>query len=539
METEKEEKRIEKEEKRVEEEESFAAKFTDNHQALINWDNARRAKELNERAIIDVMFINMEGKLEQGKNACNDLLKYVKEVARCQQEFVKSFGKLGNALDERYHYGTLEDAVIVLKMHSINSCSIYEEHNKILTETIAVQLSQLVTDYSKQSSKVMEAGKKASKDYDSAREASNKAFAAYLVAFDEFLHYDKTKIIPAHDPLMAEKNYQQSLEVLKTERDKSSAELEQIFEAFVALELKRIEATRDVLQTHAAKQRLINNRLTDGIASLEKATEEVNTEADKDLLMRQSFNRRAIANNHLQKLTSQIQQLRVNQAHAQTQGKLGAIQSSERQLSELQTQHSELRSDLGLPLGSSPSLMQVRTESNADLRSSAPISESGSELRRSTSDTRQSYNQLAQQQSPMEKQKSLSTLGDSPMQQNFSFRNSMEITEPAPTVMEPPKTGYLFRKSKIMKSWKQTHCVLSSCGYLYIYTRKEKPTPKYVVPLSDVAMKDLIENEDPNVFELVVNQHSFFPTKYQLQAESQESLNEWMSLIKTYSGSKK
>lgn len=51
------------------------------------------------------MFANMDDKLEQGENACNDLLKYVKELARSQHEFVKSFGKLGNALDERYHYG--------------------------------------------------------------------------------------------------------------------------------------------------------------------------------------------------------------------------------------------------------------------------------------------------------------------------------------------------------------------------------------------------------------------------------------------------
>jgi hypothetical protein len=58
-----------------------------------------------EKAILEVMFANMEEKLELGKAACNDLLKYVKELARSQHEFVRSFGKLGNALDERLHYG--------------------------------------------------------------------------------------------------------------------------------------------------------------------------------------------------------------------------------------------------------------------------------------------------------------------------------------------------------------------------------------------------------------------------------------------------
>ena len=47
----------------------------------------------------------MDEKLEVGKNASSDLNRYVKELARSQLEFVKSFGKLGNALDERLHYG--------------------------------------------------------------------------------------------------------------------------------------------------------------------------------------------------------------------------------------------------------------------------------------------------------------------------------------------------------------------------------------------------------------------------------------------------
>ena len=51
----------------------------------------------------------MDEKLEVGKNASSDLNRYVKELARSQLEFVKSFGKLGNALDERLHYGYEEE----------------------------------------------------------------------------------------------------------------------------------------------------------------------------------------------------------------------------------------------------------------------------------------------------------------------------------------------------------------------------------------------------------------------------------------------
>lgn len=42
---------------------------------------------------------------------------------------------------------------------------------------------------------VLEAAKKSNKDYDQAREASNKAFSGYVNAFDEYLQYEKTGIV--------------------------------------------------------------------------------------------------------------------------------------------------------------------------------------------------------------------------------------------------------------------------------------------------------------------------------------------------------
>lgn len=521
---------------------SSLEKFKVSHESLVEWDDRRRAREVNEKSIVEVMFSNMDDKLEQGKNACNDLLKYVKELARAQQDFVKSFGKLGNAIDERYHYGSLENAVVVLKMHSINACSIYEEHNKILTETIASNLSQLIAEFTKQSSKVMDSAKKASKDYDQARESTNKAFSAYLVAFDEFLHFEKTGVIPAHDPWMAERLYQHSLEILKLEREKASTELEQIFETFMVLEQKRIESTKDVLQMHANKQKLIFGRLSEGINGLEVATSDVNTVADRQLLIKQSFNRQAIAQSNLQKLTSNIQNTRV----AHVQSKHGATPSQIQSLNDLVTQQSELRSDLG------PNALPENTEPTSLGTSSGSIRKDDSvSLRKSISSPRvnmsplvinpintSGHDQMAQQNPPLlEKEGSLSSL-DRQKEANFSFRNSMEISNPAPVVMEPPKTGYLFRKSKIRKNWKQSHCVLSSSGYLYIFSRKEKFSPKYTVPLTNVSV-EAIEAEEPNVFELIINQGSFFSTKYLLQAESKEALGEWMSSIPAYSGSKK
>lgn len=182
-----------------------------------------------------------------------------------------------------------------------------------------------------------------------------------------------------------------------------------------------------------------------GIRSVETATQDVNTVADRQLLMKQSFNRRAIGQAHLQKLNSQIQQVRVSHAHAQTQGKQSTVNAQAQQLAELQTQHSELRSDLGAALGGSQSLSQM--DYNSDLRSSQEVS--SADLRRSASDSvRSSHDQLAQQKSPLDKQVSLSAL-DQQKEENFSFRNSMEIAKPAPNVMEPAKSGYLFRKSKL------------------------------------------------------------------------------------------
>jgi hypothetical protein len=498
------------------------AKWKPAHDALVAWDDARRAREFNEKAILEVMVANMDAKLEVGKSASADLNKYVKELAKSQMEFVKSFGKLGNALDERLHYGSLENAVVVLKMHSINACSIYEEHNKILTETLSAQLTQLIADYSKHSSKILEAAKKSNKGYDQSREATDKAFSAYLVAFEEFLVSEKTGVIPAHDAWMAERAYHQSLETLKSEREKFSLELEDIFEKFMGLEEKRIEATKDVLQLHAAKQKLIFGRLSEGIGSLETATENVNTIADRQLLLKQSFNRRGIAQGHLHRLSSQMQVQR-SQLAAQ-QGKQSAVQTSQ-QLADLQAQHRELRTELMGGGVWSASKLEEAQAMHAQVGDDAKDSDA--------------YEQLAQQQSPMERAKSLSAL-DRQKEQNFCFRNSMEIAKPAPSVMDPPKSGYLFRKSKIMKNWKQSHCVLSASGYLYIFSRKEKNSPKYSIPLANISVHQLKDSDEPNVFELAVNQGSFFSsTKYLLQAESQETLDEWTSLLQTYSGSKK
>lgn len=181
-----------------------------------------------------------------------------------------------------------------------------------------------------------------------------------------------------------------------------------------------------------------------GITSVEAATEEVNTVADRQLLMKQSFNRRAIAQTHLHTLTSQIQQLRAAHAHSQTQGKTSVTQAQAQQLADLETQHAELRADLGAALSNSQSLSQLRTQDYANA-----AQEVETELRRSASadaSPRMGHEQLSQQKSPMEKSTSLSAL-ERQKEQNFGFRNSMEISKPPPTVMEPPKTGYLFRKS--------------------------------------------------------------------------------------------
>jgi len=506
------------------------AKWKPAHDSLVAWDDARRARETNEKAILDVMVDNMEEKLEVGKNATADLNKYVKELAKSQLEFVRSFGKLGNALDERLHYGSLENAIVVLKMHSINACSIYEEHNKILIDTLSAQLTLLIAEYSKHTSKILEAAKKSNKSYEQARETADKYFSAYLIAFEEFLVSEKTGAIPAHDAWMAERTYHQSLDSLKTEREKYATELEEIFETFMGLEEKRIEATKEVLLLHAEHQKAIFGRLAEGVGSLDVATQGVNTIADRQLLLKQNFNRRVIAQGHLHQVSSQMQTQRTNLIAQQ--GKNGAAHASQ-QLADLQAQHRELRADLtgsGAWSLSSIEDVQAQTQAQAQL-----LKQSQGEDAKEAA-----HEQLAQQQSPMmQKQKSLSTL-DKQKEQNFSFRSSMEISKPAPTVMEPPKAGYLFRKSKIMKSWKQCHCVLSASGYLYIFSRKEKASPKYTIPLANISVHPLKDNDEPNVFELAVNQGSFFNSnKYLLQAESQDALSEWSSLLQTYSGTKK
>lgn len=518
---------LEKKEKRQEEEDAkrTSSEYMEQHEALKAWDEARRAREINERAVIDVMFANMEEKIENGKIACNDLLKYVKEVARCQHEFVKSFGKLSNSLNEQLHYGSLENAVVFLKMHNINSCGVYEEHNKILNENIAVQLSQLVGDYSKQGAKILEAVKKVGKDYDQSRETANSNFARYLAAFDEHLASEKSGIIPTHDPWMAERVYQQSLENLKVEQDKYTAELEQIFEKFLILEERRIEATKDVLRVHVSKQKFILGKLLDGMNGLGTAADNIDTTADRQLLIKQNFSRTAIAQTHQQKLHQQIQQLKLQQQQGQTKPQHAAT------LAALTQQYRELQTHLQ----QSRAIQRASTQPALDSPSSA-------------------HPQISQQHPPsgsLERSRSLitsstgidrsTTAAAAPM--NFGFRSSMEISEPAPAVMEPAKTGFLFRKSKIMKSWKQTHCVLTNSGFLYIFSNKEKFNPKYSVPLKDVSVHPIVkegEGEDPNVFELVVNQGSFFKSdKYLLKAESKESLSDWVDTIKTYSGAKK
>lgn len=112
-----------------------SAEYLAPHDSLKGWDETRRAHEANgthhifptntsphhskpppthryailtcttEKAIAETMLANMEERLEFGKDACNDLLKYVKELVRTQHDYIRSYGKMGNALDERFHYG--------------------------------------------------------------------------------------------------------------------------------------------------------------------------------------------------------------------------------------------------------------------------------------------------------------------------------------------------------------------------------------------------------------------------------------------------
>ena len=122
---------------------------------------------------------------------------------------------------------------------------------------------------------------------------------------------------------------------------------------------------------------------------------------------------------------------------AAQQGKSGAAQASQ-QLADLQAQHRELRAELAG--GGAWSLSKFEEAQQAQAHAIAQDEDAKDAT----------YNQLAQQRSPMEKHKSLSVL-DKQKEQNFNFRNSMEISKPAPTVMDPPKAGYLFRKSMLNK----------------------------------------------------------------------------------------
>jgi len=256
---------------------------------------------------------------------------------------------------------------------------------------------------------------------------------------------------------------------------------------------------------------------------LGNAADTIDTTADRQLLIKQNFSRTTIAQNHLQKLHQQIQQHKLQQ---QQQGQPKPQQALA--IAALTQQYRELQSHL------------QQSRSTAQRAASQSVLESPA-----------THPQLAQQHPPsgsLERSRSLASSGlatsSSPAKPlNFGFRSSMEISEPPPSVMEPTKTGFLFRKSKIMKSWKQTHCVLTNSGFLYIFSNKEKFNPKYSVPLKDVSVHPIAkegEGEDPNVFELVVNQGSFFnSTKFLLKAESKESLGEWVDTIKTYSGARK
>lgn len=52
-----------------------------------------------------MMMSKMEMKLDTGKQACIELIKYAKETVLSQRDFIKSYSKVGSALNDKFYSG--------------------------------------------------------------------------------------------------------------------------------------------------------------------------------------------------------------------------------------------------------------------------------------------------------------------------------------------------------------------------------------------------------------------------------------------------
>jgi len=105
-----------------------------------------------------------------------------------------------------------------------------------------------------------------------------------------------------------------------------------------------------------------------------------------------------------------------------------------------------------------------------------------------------------------------------------------------PTSVRPLLTGYLYRQSSLMKSWKKNYFVLTN-SFLHYFPSEEVlgNVSETTIPLGNINVQHLPDHEEKYVFELVVNPGAFFgQSKYLFRAADEAEMVDWIIAIKKY-----
>jgi len=400
-----------------------------NHETLKKWEELRKSKDTNEKKVTEGVFTKMLAHIEQGKVACNELVKLFKDFSTLFRENSKEINKLTIVANERNHYGSSQNVIISLKKQISSMARISEEHSKVFSDSIGSPLSNLASDYIKESNEIIEGGKQLGSNLEMIRDGVGKAFVNYCTAFD-----DSIKKTPSKDPWLLEQVYKQCVKTLKVEKDKYTQEMGKLFERFLKLEERRVEATKTIMHLYISRQKLIFNKYLESLTELTKPVDQVNAVADRQVLIKENFSRRST------ELPPQTQQ----------------------------------------PAHQDPVLNDL----------------------------------LA------------------------SF-----VVDDPPLSVAPTFTGYLFRQSSVMKSWKKNYFVLTS-GFLHYFGSPDdilSNAPETTISLSQISVQHLTASEhEPNVFELITNPGAFFGSgRYVFRAESETNMVDWIVAIKKCAGNVK
>jgi len=118
------------------------------------------------------------------------------------------------------------------------------------------------------------------------------------------------------------------------------------------------------------------------------------------------------------------------------------------------------------------------------------------------------------------------------------------VVDDPPNSIVPSFSGYLFRQSSVMKSWKKNFFVLTASGFLHYFNSPEdilSNAPETTVLLSNIIVQHLTSSEhEPNVFEVVGNAGAFFgSTRTVMKAEDEANMVDWIVAIKKHAQSVK